>query len=85
MELREFIQDVLIQMEDLKSDPRKQSYMVEELEFELSLTETQNGKVGISIIGLGGDLNKGNQNEQKVRVKLIPSKRLKNQITINNI
>ena len=85
MELKEFIQGVLLQMEELKTDPRKQNYMVEELEFELTLMETSGGKVGISFVGIGGGLNNGNQNEQKVRVKLIPSKKLRNQITINNI
>ena len=88
MELKDFIQGVLAQMEELKADPRKQNYMVEELEFELTLTETINGKVGISFAGIGGNLNNGNQNEQKVKVKLIPSTKLrnqlKNQIRINN-
>lgn len=84
MELKEFIEEVLGQMEDLKSNPLKQNYMVEELEFELSLTKTINGKVGISFAGIGGNLNNGNQNEQRVKVKLIPSAKLRNQLRVNN-
>ena len=80
MELKDFIQEVLVQMEELKTDPLKQKYMVEELEFELTLTETNNGKVGISFAGIGGSLNNGKQNEQKVKVKLIPSTKLRNQL-----
>ena len=85
MELKEFIQGVLIQMEDLKTDPRKHHYLVDELEFELTLSETNNGKVGISFGLLGGNFNNGNENVQKVKVRLIPSKKIRNQITIKNV
>lgn len=72
MELKEFIQDVLGQMEDLKSVQHKKNYLVEELEFELTLPKSDSGKVGISLLGFGGDLKAENQNAHRVKVKLVP-------------
>ncbi len=81
MKLKEFIQDVLEQMEDLKSVQQKTNYLVEELEFELALTKSDGGKVGVSLLGFGGDLNAENQNAHKVKVKLVP-KNLRRNISI---
>ncbi|MFZ4402030.1 MAG: trypco2 family protein [Bacteroidales bacterium] len=72
MELKNFIQNVLEQMAEIKGNTYKKSYLVEELEFELTLTETNDGKIGVEFLGIGGHLNEGSQNSQKVRVKLKP-------------
>lgn len=84
MELKEFIKDILRQMDELRSDPLKQKYMVKELEFELSLSEIEEGKIGVSLFGIGGNLNNGNQNNHKVIVKLAPSINQNNKIDIQN-
>ena len=52
--------------------------MVEELEFELALTKSDGGKVGVSLLGFGGDLNAENQNAHKVKVKLVPKNSRRN-------
>ena len=84
MELKEFIKDILRQMDELRSDTIKQKYMVKELEFELSLSEIEEGKIGVSLFGIGGNLNNGNQNNHKVIVKLAPSINQNNKIDIQN-
>lgn len=75
MELKLFIQDVLQQMDDLKSIQQKKNYLVEELEFELFITETGNGSVGVSVLGFGTTGSLENQNSQKVKIKLVPKNR----------
>lgn len=72
MELKELIKDVLEQMAEVKGTKYKKRYLVEEIEFELSLSKTKDGKIGASLIGISGEGNFGFSNEQKVRVKLIP-------------
>ena len=72
MELRRFIENVLQQMEELKNTQNKSNYLVEELEFELSLTEIEGGEIGVSFLGIGGGVNQGTENTNKVKVKLIP-------------
>lgn len=80
MELKLFIKDVLQQMDDLKSIQQKKNYLVEELEFELFITETGNGSVGVSVLGFGTAGSIENQNSQKVKIKLVP----RNRRTIKN-
>lgn len=75
MELKLFIKDVLEQMDGLKSIQQKRNYLVEELEFELFITETDNGSVGVSVLGFGTIGSIENQNSQKVKIKLVPRNR----------
>ncbi len=72
MELKEFISNVMLEMRDLKNDPLKTGYLVEELEFELVLTEINAGRIGVGIMGIGANGSIENQNAQKVKVKLVP-------------
>lgn len=60
MELKSFIQNVLEQMAEIKGNKHKKSYLVEELEFELSLSTTKEGKIAVAFFGIGGDVNGGN-------------------------
>lgn len=78
MELKKFIEDVLLQMADLQNVQQKSRYLVEELEFELALTENESGKVGVRVLGFGVDGSVGNQNLQKVKIKLIPKNSKRN-------
>ncbi len=72
MELKVFISDVLRQMEELRNIPQKSSYLVEELEFELGITVTDNTAVGVKVFVLNAGGGTENQNIQKVKIKLIP-------------
>lgn len=72
MELKVFISDVLRQMEELRHIPQKSSYLVEELEFELGITVTENTAVGVKVFVLNAGGGTENQNIQKVKIKLIP-------------
>lgn len=72
MVLKDFIKDVLEQLEDLKNVQEKKNYLVQELEFELTLTQSDSGKIGVSLLGLGADMNASNQNAHRVKVKLVP-------------
>lgn len=76
MELKEFIKDVLEQMEDVKSIQQKKNYLVEELEFELNLQQTTGGKVGVFFSGIGAGVQQNIQEGQKVKIKLTPKKRI---------
>ncbi len=62
----------MLEMRDLKNDPLKTGYLVEELEFELVLTEINAGRIGVGIMGIGANGSIENQNAQKVKVKLVP-------------
>ncbi len=72
MELKVFISDVLRQMEELKNDSQKSNYLVEELEFELGITVTENSAVAVKVFVLNAGGGTENQNIQKVKIKLIP-------------
>ena len=62
----------MLEMKELKNDQLKTGYLVEELEFELVLTEIGTGKIGVGILNIGASGSIENQNAQKVKVKLIP-------------
>lgn len=78
MELKEFIVKVLDQMADLRNSQNKSNYLVDELEFELAVNQTETGNVGVNLLGFGGNAEVENQNSQKVRVKLIPKNSKRN-------
>lgn len=80
MELKEFISDVLKQMEDIKSDNNKQNYLVDNLEFELSLTKTEKGSVGVNFFGAGANAGIHDSAAQRVKITLTPKN--KKSITI---
>ena len=72
MEIKEFMAEVLKQMNELKTDANKKNYLVDNLEFELSFTVENNANAGVklSIINIGG--NTSHQNSHKVKIKLEP-------------
>ena len=73
MELKELIENVLHQMADIRdNNQNKRNYLVEEIEFELSLNETENGKIGAKLLGMGTNVENGVENYQRVRIKLRP-------------
>lgn len=72
MELKEFIRTILEQMEEIKSIQQKKNYIVDELEFELSIQEMENNKIGLSAFGFGLNNEGGNQQGHKVKIKLKP-------------
>ena len=73
MELKKFISDVLDQLQEVKDNENKKRYSVKELEFEVSLQQTDDGKVGVAFWGTGVGLHRENQNTQKVTIKLTPN------------
>lgn len=72
MELKQFISKVMYELKELKKDPLKSGYLVDELEFELSLTEIEGGEIRVGIFGVSGGVDVGTQNTNKVKVKLTP-------------
>lgn len=80
MELKDFIKDVLEQMDSLKDVQQKKNYLVDELEFELALSigKGTDKKIEVSAsafgIGAGGNrvTNSSIENIQKVKIKLTP-------------
>jgi hypothetical protein len=75
MELKEFIRTILEQMEELKRIEQKKKYIVDELEFELSIQEIENNRIVLSVFGLGGEMAGVNQQGHKVKIKLKPKNR----------
>ena len=75
MELKEFIRTILEQMEELKRIEHKKNYIVDELEFELSIQEIENNRISLSIMGFGGNIEGGKQQGHKVKIKLKPKNR----------
>ena len=75
MELKKLVEGVLDQMADLREHNRnKRHYLVEEIEFELSLNETEDGIIGAKLLGMGAKVENGVENYQRVRIKLKPKK-----------
>ena len=72
MELKELIRDVLEQMSEVKGVKYKRRYIVDEIEFELSLNQLDNGRIGARLLGIGGDIGTETNNAQKVKVKMKP-------------
>jgi hypothetical protein len=93
MEINKFISKVLDELQDLKTNDNKKRYIVQDLEFELSVAISKDGKgkleVSNSFLGFEakGDLGGGISKEdiQKVKIKLKPIGQTKNsrQIVIN--
>ena len=83
MKIKEFIIDMLDQMNDLKSEKSKTNYIVQEIEFELSLVVNDNKSEGINASGdffgffkLAGEgqSEQGKESMHKVKIKLEPKK-----------
>ena len=83
MKIKEFIIDMLDQMNDLKSEKSKTNYIVQEIEFELSLVVNDNKSEGINassdFFGLfklagEGQSERGKECIHKVKIKLEPNK-----------
>lgn len=72
MELKEFINDVLNQMGAVKAYENKKKNLVDVLEFELTLSATDNGKIGVSFLGIGANVGTNIQTGQKVKIILKP-------------
>lgn len=83
MELRNFIENVLVQLEDVQNIPQKRRYLVKDLEFELTLNVTENGNIGVSLLGLGSGLEVGTLEGQRVKIKLVP-KTHRNNVSIES-
>jgi hypothetical protein len=75
MELKDLIKEVLEQMAEVKGNTYKKSYLVKEIEFELSLPQTETGRIGAALIAFNANGELGSANEQRVRVKLVPKNR----------
>jgi hypothetical protein len=83
MKIKDFIIDMLNQMNDLKSEKSKTNYIVQEIEFELSLVVNDNKSEGINVssdfFGLfklagEGQSEQGKESIHKVKIKLEPKK-----------
>jgi hypothetical protein len=73
MELRTFIDEILLQLDQLERDnERKRNYLIEDLVFELNISEVNqlNGGFNFVIGNLGGDTTSNNSN--KVTIRLSP-------------
>jgi hypothetical protein len=76
MQINKFISSALDELQDLKSNNNKKRYVIEELEFDLSVTVSKenNNTFGINIlmseIGLNNNTSQGNI--QRVKIKLKP-------------
>jgi hypothetical protein len=73
MELRTFIDEILLQLDQLARDnERKRNYLIEDLVFELHISEVNqiNGGVNFVLGNLGGDTTLNNSN--KVTIRLSP-------------
>lgn len=73
MELKGFMGSIIDQLTELRDEnPNKRKYLIDELEFELYISEVTNldGRVNVRIINIGA----GTQNQvyHKVKVKLKP-------------
>lgn len=75
MELKDLIKEVLEQMAEVKGNRYKKSYLVTEIEFELSLSQTETGRIGANLVAFNGHGEMGSAHEQRVRVKLVPKTR----------
>jgi len=83
MDLKDFISKVMLEMKELKKDPLKTGYTIDELEFELLLTEIDTGNIRVGVFNIGASGSFESQNVQKVKVKLIP-KNSNRKISNNN-
>jgi hypothetical protein len=78
MEIKNFISEILDQLQDLKSNANKKHYVVQELEFELSFvaaktgTISSTGKVWDLLIPVTAEGKYASDNIQKVKIKLKP-------------
>ena len=78
MEIKNFISEILDQLQDLKSNANKKHYVVQELEFELSFvaaktgTVSSSGKVWDLLIPVTAEGKYSSDNIQKVKIKLKP-------------
>jgi|GEM_PF-3397622 hypothetical protein len=72
LELNELIRKVLEQMSEVKGTKFKNKYLVKEIEFELSLSSMNGGKIGATLMGIGGAAQTEVKNDQRIRVKLKP-------------
>jgi len=73
VELKDFIGEMLTQIRGIKRKyPDKVYYLIDEIEFELTITEVKehDGKVNVYIGSIGG--NKKMEHTQKIKIKLIP-------------
>ena len=72
MELHEFIGSSLDQLQILRDTyPEKRHYIIDELEFEIAVSQIRNSQAGIRfhIVDFGRDVN--NTDCHKIRIKLI--------------
>ena len=78
METKNFISEILDQLQDLKSNANKKHYVVQELEFELSFvaaksgTVSSSGKVWDLLIPVTAEGKYSSDNIQKVKIRLKP-------------
>jgi hypothetical protein len=89
MSIKEFISDILDEMQDLKSNANKKKYIVEELEFELSFVAQKTigggaNKLWDLFIPVTVEANYSSDKIQKVKIKLKPKKEKKREELIQS-
>lgn len=77
MEIKNFISEILNELQDLKADANKKNYLVQELDFELSFVASKSGsissgKVWDVLIPVTAEGNYSSDKIQKVKIKLKP-------------
>ena len=82
MNIKDLISTVLVQMAEIGQENYKKSYLVEDIVFELSLSQTETGEIGARLMGIGGRLNNEADNSQKVTIKLKPKSSTNDKIEI---
>ncbi len=91
MEINKFISKVLDELQDLKTNDNKERYLIQDLEFELSVTVNKDGtgklEVSNNFLGFGTKGNLGGsyskEDIQKVKIKLKPKNHSNNNRQIN--
>ena len=82
MEINKFMQFVLEELQSVKGNKYKKKYLVDEVEFVLSLTVSNDRTIGVKVLGVGANIGDDKEIIQKVTIKLKPKNTLNERISI---